>query len=62
MYPILCNIWGGGTSPRIGSSAAAFRWIWRQFEGKKDQTPMDLCADFGEAYVAGSGRFRGNVG
>ena len=41
---------------------SAFRWIWRKFESKKDQTPLDLCADFGEACVAGSGRFRGNVG
>ena len=53
---------GGETASKIGSSAAAFQSFWGQLENKRVQTPRDTCAEFGEACVAGSGRFRGNVG
>ena len=41
-------------APKIGSSAAAFRWIRTQFESKRDQTLMDPSAESGEACVAGT--------
>ena len=53
---------GGETASKIGSSAAAFQPFCGQLENKRVQTPRDTCAEFGEACVAGSGRFRGNVG
>ena len=49
---------GGETASKIGSSAAAFQSFWGQLENKRVQTPRDTCAEFGEACVAGSGRFQ----
>ena len=58
----LAVLMGVETAPQIGSSAAAFQSFCGQLENKRVQTPRDTCAEFGEACVAGSGRFRGNVG
>ena len=49
---------GGETASKIGSSAAAFQPFCGQLENKRVQTPRDTCAEFGEACVAGSGRFQ----